>query len=184
MSGWVDLKIFFPISPLQRFSGFPYLFTTFWGEDWKEGRLSWPHTIFVRISLLYHFSRFPYLLLFERCQAELTSHFCSRISPIHHFSESSYLLTTSSKDVRLSWPQKCFLVSCLFTNFQDFLTELLLLQRMSGWVDLKVFLDISVCCSQSGFWPDLTSTSVLFGSSAASLYAKTTWHNVTDVFFS
>ena len=56
MSGWVDLQIFFCISFIQRFSGFPYLLTTFS----KDVRLSGPQQFF--FPLLYNFTGFPYLL--------------------------------------------------------------------------------------------------------------------------
>ena len=66
---------------------------------------------------------------------------------------------TSSKDVRLSWPRKCFFFeSRIFTTLPDFLTYLLLFRRMSGWVDLK---KIFLSCSSNAF-PDFLSYLLLF----------------------
>ena len=52
-------------------------------------------------SLLTYFTYY----LSEGCQAELTSIFFLRIALIYHFTGFPYLLTTFSKDVRLSGTQ-------------------------------------------------------------------------------
>ena len=108
-----------------------------------------------------------YLLIlttyYERCQSELTSTIFFYILLIQHVSRFPY---TCLKDAMLSWPPKmfilyltyfsrfpyllvfaecyakltskiCFLVSHLFSTFQDFLTYLLVFWSMSGWVALQ-----------------------------------------------
>ena len=70
ISGLVDLKNVH-ISFIQRFSGFPYLLTTFS----KDVRLSWPHNFFSYLASLplYRISLLTFYYFFEGCHAELTS---------------------------------------------------------------------------------------------------------------
>ena len=66
---------------------------------------------------------------------------------IYHFIGFPYLIvTTFSKDVRLSWPKQIF-CSLLFIAYPDFLIYLLLFWRMTGWVDLNFFILIQICIS-------------------------------------
>ena len=104
MSGWVDLKFFVSYLAHLPLYGFPYLLTNFS----KDVCLSWPQIFFVS-SLFATLPDFlTYILLFRRTSGWVDLNFFFRILLFYHFTRFPYLLTTFSRDVRLSWPQKIF----------------------------------------------------------------------------
>jgi len=104
MSGCVDRRIFF-------FNAFPDFLLIYYSS--KDVSLGWPEHC-VRITPIYYFIRFPYLLAMVLKDVRLgrTKQFFPYLNhSTQHFSGLSYLLTTFSKDARLRWPHKFFLVS-------------------------------------------------------------------------